>query len=437
MHTEAEAFLQRIRAFPDDDTPRLIFADWLQEQDGFGVEWGIDRARFIRVQIALARLLEEEAAADETEVGNRGERESLRAALRRAESGLQERHRVEWTAAFKGLATGPEFRRGFVDEVKVAARDLVRHSHELFSAGPLRHLRLLDLGGSLTTVFQCAYLSRLHTLTVFAQHAGEPLARAVAQCPHLSSLRTLRLARNRFEDAATVHLAAGAVLANLEELDLSENELGETGARSLAASPHLGSLRRLELGGNRLGPAGAEAIAGSERLTALHRLGLSGNEIGSPRLHSLSRAHNLLRIPVLDLSENTLNPGGLSVILTLPHSRTPSDAVRLRELDLSHNELGNEGVRMLAACPHLSGLRVLKLAGCGIGDDGARSLAYSPYLNQLVTLDLGNNPIGNPGFRPFLDTLHKRSLRRLGVPVIGVSREMKVALDNHFPHGCG
>ena len=49
MQTEAEAFLQRIRAYPDDDAQRLIFADWLDEQ-------GDPRGRFVRVQLALAHL---------------------------------------------------------------------------------------------------------------------------------------------------------------------------------------------------------------------------------------------------------------------------------------------------------------------------------------------------------------------------------------------
>ena len=32
MPSDAEPFLQRIRAFPDDDAQRLIYADWLEEQ---------------------------------------------------------------------------------------------------------------------------------------------------------------------------------------------------------------------------------------------------------------------------------------------------------------------------------------------------------------------------------------------------------------------
>src|SRR6201986_5154337 len=47
---EREAFLRAICDNPDDDTPRLVFADWLQEN---GEE---DRGEFIRLQIEVAGL---------------------------------------------------------------------------------------------------------------------------------------------------------------------------------------------------------------------------------------------------------------------------------------------------------------------------------------------------------------------------------------------
>jgi uncharacterized protein (TIGR02996 family) len=46
----AEAFLQAIHANPEDDTPRLVYADWLEEHGDAA------RAEFIRVQCEKARL---------------------------------------------------------------------------------------------------------------------------------------------------------------------------------------------------------------------------------------------------------------------------------------------------------------------------------------------------------------------------------------------
>ena len=51
--TPDEAFLGDIIEHPDDDTPRLVYSDWLEEH---GKEAGRARAEFIRLQIELEPL---------------------------------------------------------------------------------------------------------------------------------------------------------------------------------------------------------------------------------------------------------------------------------------------------------------------------------------------------------------------------------------------
>ncbi len=53
MRTDRDAFMAAILAAPDDDLPRLVFADWLDEHGE------PERAEFIRVQCELARLVGE------------------------------------------------------------------------------------------------------------------------------------------------------------------------------------------------------------------------------------------------------------------------------------------------------------------------------------------------------------------------------------------
>ena len=48
--TDRDALYRAILDYPDDDTPRLIFADVLDEEDD------PDRAAFIRAQVALAAV---------------------------------------------------------------------------------------------------------------------------------------------------------------------------------------------------------------------------------------------------------------------------------------------------------------------------------------------------------------------------------------------
>src|SRR5262249_11520141 len=79
---------------PDDDSVRLIYADFLEER---GEPEG---AEFIRVQIELARLPE-------------GDRR--RKALEERERTLLAVHEGEWAGPMRGLCEDYEFSRGFVE----------------------------------------------------------------------------------------------------------------------------------------------------------------------------------------------------------------------------------------------------------------------------------------------------------------------------------
>jgi len=401
MRNDSEGFLQRIRAFPDDDVPRLIYADWLDEQNDA-------RGEFIRIQIALSRLPLDDRR---------------RSPLVAEEQRLLARHEAEWKAPFHGLASVPDFRRGFVEEVKIAARQYLAHADELFGGGPIRHIHLLDVGSSLRSVLESHYLGRLSALTIYAQHAGELLARELSRCPHLANLRSLNLGRNRLTDEAIVHLAGSSTLSAVQRLDLAENEIGERGARALANSSHLGQLEFLELRANRLGPTGAEALATSSSLDRLQSLGLSQNLLGQPRVQQLPGLAQLQRARTLDLTGNQLTGDMLAVLLLNLEEH------RLRDLDLSQNALGVDGARVVATAESLGELRTLRLANNQIGDDGARLLAASRSLPNLQILDIGNNPLSDAGLRPFLDPKALPSLRTIIAPGIGISSAMRQALD--------
>jgi uncharacterized protein (TIGR02996 family) len=49
LMTQHEAFLEHLRAHPEDDVTRLVYADWLDEQDD-------PRGRYLRLELELARL---------------------------------------------------------------------------------------------------------------------------------------------------------------------------------------------------------------------------------------------------------------------------------------------------------------------------------------------------------------------------------------------
>jgi uncharacterized protein (TIGR02996 family) len=99
--THDESFLAAILESPDDDAPRLVYADWLDEHGQ------PERAEFIRVQCELACLSEDDP--------QRRPRE-------RRERDLLDRHQDAWLGQLRPLLSRWVFRRGFLDEVAVHAR---------------------------------------------------------------------------------------------------------------------------------------------------------------------------------------------------------------------------------------------------------------------------------------------------------------------------
>ena len=100
----AVGLLRAIREHPDDDLPRLVYADWLEEHGE------PQRAEFIRSQVELARGVESE---------------QRRQALRAREAELLETHAAGWTEPLAGLVRGWRFSRGFIERVTLtpAGRD--------------------------------------------------------------------------------------------------------------------------------------------------------------------------------------------------------------------------------------------------------------------------------------------------------------------------
>src|SRR5579862_3514386 len=98
--TPDDAFLQAILESPDDDAPRLIYADWLEERDD-------PRGEFIRVQCELAQM-----ATDDPR----------RPRLENHEKTLLQVHEKRWIEpldeVLQTFGVG-RFRRGFVGGVSL------------------------------------------------------------------------------------------------------------------------------------------------------------------------------------------------------------------------------------------------------------------------------------------------------------------------------
>src|SRR5262245_4478035 len=139
LTTEADALLDAILDDPEDDTPRLVYADWLEEH---GDEADADRAAFIRVQVDLARL---------------GEGDPRRGELLARERDLRQTHEGEWTAPLAGLALACQLRRGFVERVRLDGAALLERGGELFRLAPVRQLELHAEPGQGAELAECPW----------------------------------------------------------------------------------------------------------------------------------------------------------------------------------------------------------------------------------------------------------------------------------------
>src|SRR5262245_57433673 len=136
--TEQKALLRAMIAEPDDDAPRLVYADWLE---GHGDP---DRAAFIRVQCELARLPEQPwSLRDLTPEQERVER--TRRKLQRRVNGLLRRHFKEWRKDIPDefYADPKMFRRGFIETVHIDPNELMRAPDQLWPLAPMQTIHLV------------------------------------------------------------------------------------------------------------------------------------------------------------------------------------------------------------------------------------------------------------------------------------------------------
>lgn len=351
------AFLRAIADQPEDDTPRLVFADWLQEQ---GEE---ARAEFIRVQCAIAR--------------QEADNPSHLSRLRDHEWALLTEHESSWRATLPnagGFSWG-SYRRGFITDVMVSdAIVFAEFAERIFRATPVHSLTLATRLDHLA-VERLAQQSHLAQITELRLVGPAPRSRRVIErlleTPHLNNLRLLSLRSQRLQDETVQLLANLPRMSQLTVLDLSDNELGPTSAEALARSSYLSSLRELTLFRNRIGDDG---------------------------LRELVRSPHLCQIERLEVQNNAIHEDGVEALAW-------SDWLgRLDQLNLSYNYLGDRAARALAECRLTAGLHTLVLRSNRIGDPGAVALAESPYLGMLRSLEIGSNRIGDVGRR----ALHAR-----------------------------
>jgi uncharacterized protein (TIGR02996 family) len=216
MTERDESFLQAICATPEDDLPRLVFADFLEDR---GDPASYARAEFIRLQCERARLPDDDSreaalAARETELHRHFRRAWNGPLHRRLQAGP-----LRGEVRSRGLLRAWNYRRGFVAEVTAHATAVVRYPDELLRLGPLEHLRV---------------------------RRARPALATIITGPVLQQVKELDLAGNELSDGDIAHLLHPA-LARLRFLDLRRNLFGQAVLAQLDRAVRDGQLPRLTL----------------------------------------------------------------------------------------------------------------------------------------------------------------------------------------------
>jgi uncharacterized protein (TIGR02996 family) len=419
--------LAAIRAAPDDDPVRLVYADWLLSQPAQG-----DRARgeLVQLQCALnaspSPERRREIRARERELlgslpapsfgdGVRLELVWSRGFLERCHGELSDfaRHVVNVFQVAPLLATleldvalmpnQSQLQRlatieqlGQIRELAVAPATGVtpgRGDDLLVALAPaltsLRRLRVsaMNVGArGVTSLLDARVSAQLATLDLTGNDLGGVAVRTLADCSRLEPV-ALRLARCAIRAAETEALATARWLAEVEELELGDNDLRDPGALVLARVPFR-RLRRLSLGSCGIGKTGARALLGSPHLGKLRHLRLHQNPIGDLGATALARSR-ARSIEDLDLQACEIGEAGVSALAETPSMRAA------RRWRLGGNPIGDAGARAIAESAHLRGLTSLDLARCRVGDEGAIALAACAW--PALEISLAQNPIGNVG----------------------------------------
>jgi uncharacterized protein (TIGR02996 family) len=474
MSTKAQ-LLAAIIAEPDEDTPRLAYADFLQENDE------PERADLIRAQCEYARLPNWDVQAKE---------------LRHQIRVLLARHSDKWYAELGEIqdVTWGAFDRGFVNAVRVPSLQVFRKSAgALRAVAPVEHVTFTKADSTATGKKEAFPWVRGIRLAFRYEFRADRF-KSLLESGIAENLRVLDLTNVGVENAGAEVIAKAKHLTQLEELDFTNCFVGVNGTTALTEAKHLSTLRtvrfssygsgyvddpflndegvalltakqsclknltRLELGQNQLSADSVNALLTSPCLAKLETVSLRHCAIGEG---AFTAAAGNARWKELDISVYQLKAGTVQAMAKLPQlstlvrlcargsglAATDLEAIanskfapELRELHLARNDIDSERVTILAggkwknlhtldlqhnkitsAGAHYLGkgrfpaLAELRINNNELGDDGAKAIASASWASSLRRLLLGANNIGSAGAESLAKSKKLQNLTELNL----------------------
>jgi uncharacterized protein (TIGR02996 family) len=277
--------MARVLEAPDDDQPRMVLADWLQQQ-------GDPRGELIAVQLEAAQ----------TPPGK-----TVPKRLRDREEHLLAMFRARWLPDATGADVS--FVRGFADRVKLEMPVDVALLERVVAASPL--LRTLVVAPPKS---HWQYVWRVIPLELLQTFSGIFLGGVGIGDEHVAEFAALDLPRlDRLGmRSMTILPSSWKRLAGRtwRALDLHHNNLGKRGVEYLVARDRQ-TLEALDLGSNEIGDEGLKMLA-SIPMPALRTLSLKRSKLTPKALPYLERFRQLR---VLDISHNNLQDAYVREVL--------------------------------------------------------------------------------------------------------------------------
>src|SRR5262249_54384240 len=266
---EVLAFLEAIKDDPDDDAPRLVLADWLEER---GDERDAARARYLRLTCQRRNLADDDprrgAINAEIDQVRKQHEDAWLGPL--ADLARVSRHNVQAYMNWEGMVTLSGRPMGLtsgyclplIDTEAYAWVDTIRVDGggrsamaKLFASPVFRRTNVLIVTPGYTPMRQAGAealaavegLSSLTWLELDGDFIGHGGPAAHAESPAFTNLRHLDLAHNQLIGESVKVLAKSPLLRRLRWLDLSQQNHFNDGVRHLAEAEWLGGLTALHL----------------------------------------------------------------------------------------------------------------------------------------------------------------------------------------------
>ncbi len=256
-----EAFLAEIIANPDDDTPRLIYADWLEDQ-------GDHRAEFIRIQCEHASLPLNDPRGD---------------ALLERENQLLNLYGREWSKQIQKYSQFVVFNRGFVETVTMRLSDAVDRLGRILKLTPLRGVHLIQISkGRMSDLAQSELLTHLRKFDFSGSVLNFQVIHEFAASPYLMNIEALDFSKAVLSrQSAILALGHSPTLTSLKQLNLSMSNLRDPELRVLSTQPAFQKLEKLDLSEIQATDAGWVALFDKSYLQSVKWLNLCRNQLSS------------------------------------------------------------------------------------------------------------------------------------------------------------